>query len=479
MRKFIVPIINLGFVIALGLVVACGDSDEPQPVFGIAFETTALGIDPDASEVEVKLSFTVPTTVQNTATIDISETGVTYGQEYTTDASVSNGELTLTIPAGATDASFIVRRLATALDGGSEVSFTLSAVEGETDPQIVGNTIIKVSFDAIAFVGTIVFPNIGGPTEPNQVFIDLSLNLQANVARDSWDLGFYSGADSRVVVNYSTYGMAQALEINDLNSVSSADTVGFSAQMRIGTAGANVFVDNPNGDLLETVVAEVSDTDSENKVYILNRGNGPGSSAVDPGSVRVDEVVLGWKKIRILKRGTDYLLQYADINATSFSEVTIYPKNGYNFNHFSFASDSEVGVEPEEDKWDLVFSVASRVIDFGAGLGAYGFSDVVKTNRVGGTEVALVELERDDNGVIVSGQTTYDDFTASDVNGVGFSEDATTIGSSWRSVFSRTAYDYRFYIVKDAEGNYYKIQFLGLLSQTGARGNSSFKYELL
>lgn len=458
---------------------SCGD-DEPEVLpLGVAFETTAVGIEEGATSVTVNITFSQVTTVVNQIAIKLEENGVVYGSDYNTVPAAVNDVLLIDAPVGSNGVSFTVNRTGDAIDNGNTLKFTIERVVGEEITQISGNTEITVSFSAVASGGSSLVADIGGSTQPNQVFVDLSLNNQTVAERISWDFGFYNGAEDRVILNYSTYGMVYELDKTDMNAVTAEDTVGLSGTLVIGMAGAHVYIDHPDGDLDKLAIADISDNEDGNKVYIINRGSGPGIGNVDPGSVDVGSTPLGWKKVRILKRNGDYLIQYADINAASFEEATISRTTNVSFNYFSLTSGNTVLVEPEAAKWDLVFTVSSNIINFGAGDGAYGFSDFVKTNRLGGTKVAIVTLETDTNGNILPGQTGYDDFTVSDLTGVQFSEEAHTIGSGWRSVFSRTAHNYRFYIIEDSEGNHYKLQFLGLMNELGERGNSSFKYELL
>ena len=478
MKKLLSNFITVLSIALLFIVSSCS-KDDPVPVFGVAFETTALGISKDVASTDVTVTFSYTTTVENVIVVDVTEVGAVYGEDYETNPAVSGGQLSFTIPAGSDEVSFTVTRLSSAIEAGKQVVFTLNSATGEADPQITGNTTLTVSFDAISSAGATSSPDIGGFGEANQVYVDLSLDSETAVERTSWDLGFYSGSEDRVILNYSTYAMARVLDATDINAVTAADTVGFGATVQIGLPDTETYVDPSNGDISNSAIAAISATDSENKVYIINRGAGPGTEDPGLGEVAVGNDPLGWKKVRILKSGSDYVLQYADINATTFSEVTISKNSDYSFSYFSFDTESEVDVEPEKEKWDMVFTVATNVIDFGTAFYAYGYSDYVKTNRHGGVEVAAIVLDRDDDGNILAGQTTYDDFSMSDVSSTTFSADANVIGSSWRSVFSRTAYDYIFYVVNDAEGNYYKVQFLGLMDENGVRGNSSFKYELL
>lgn len=477
--KYLYKLSFYAFVGLLLFAIGCSDDEAPLPVLGVAFETTAVGIASDVTSATVNVSLSREVSVASTLTITAVETGVTAGIDFSTSPSISSGAISLNVPVGETAASFDVTRLADVIAAGSNVEFTLTSITGDENAEISGNTSISVTFDAISSPGSSFSAEIGGATEPNQVFVDFSLNNQSTAERTSWDLGFYAGSEDKVILNYSTYMMAQPLEKTDMNEVTAADTVGMGGMMVIGTAGADVFIDHPDRDLSKLAIADISGTDDDNPVYIVNRGAGPGEGNIDPGTVDVGGTALGWKKIRILKSGNDYVIQHADIDATTFEEVTISKSTSDNFTYFSFENGTGIDVEPAKEKWDIVFTVSSNIINFGFGDGAYGFSDFVLSNRQGGTEVAAVVLDRDDNGEIIAGQTGYDDFTAADLGSVTFSADGNTIGSSWRSVFSRTAHSYVYFIVKDEEGNHYKVQFLGLMDEQGNRGNSSLKYELL
>ena len=460
---------------------ACGDDNDAVSTAGVAFETTAVGISDGSTSTEVKISFSRALMVASEIEITISESGVVYGTDYSTVPAASSGVLKLTVPAGSGSASFTVNRLADFIAKGSNVSFSLSTIDGESNVEIAGNTSVTVSFETIDSPGSSFTANIGGATEPNQVYVDLSTNRQTVVARTSWDLGFYTGNEDKVILNYATYAMAIALDKTDLNDVSASDTVGLSGTLFMSAAGSHVFVDSPDRSLDSLAIADVSATDSENKVYILNRGNGPDAAAsIAPGSVEVDGKPLGWKKIRILKDGDDYVIQHADIAATSFSETRVSKEAAKNFSYFSFEADGSVEVEPLKNQWDIVFTVSSNIIPFGPGVyAAYGFSDFVLSNRLGGVEVAAIELETDDNSQVLDGQITYDDFKMENVDNNLFSPDGNVIGSGWRSVFTQSTVQNIFYLVKDFDGNIYKVQFLGLMDDQGNRGNSSLKYELL
>ena len=58
-------------------------------------------------------------------------------------------------------------------------------------------------------------------------------------------------------------------------------------------------------------------------------------------------------------------------------------------------------------------------------------------------------------------------------------ENQTVIGSSWRNVFTGTIIANTYYVLKDANNNYYKIRFLDLVNDSGERGYPRFEYKLL
>src|SRR5687768_3827205 len=59
----------------------------------------------------------------------------------------------------------------------------------------------------------------GGGNAVNTVFVDMSNARQDSVRRASWDLGFYTGSDFRVVLNQTTGAGAKVTNKTDLAQV--------------------------------------------------------------------------------------------------------------------------------------------------------------------------------------------------------------------------------------------------------------------
>lgn len=329
----------------------------------------------------------------------------------------------------------------------------------------------------VVIEGASIAPEIGGPNQKNQVYVDLSSNTSSIVQRDSWDLGFYSGTNFRVVINGAIYMAAAKLTETDIDAVNSTSTEvqDLQPEVAVGTfdEANKAFVDAPDGTISNTAIAEISDTDTNNNVYLVNLGFEVGTEAPSTGSVAISGNVRGWKKIRVLKSGNDYVLQYADLDDTTHKEVIISKDADYSFTFFSFDSENKVNVEPKKEDWDLNFTVFTNEIE---GFGAYGYSDFVVNNIKGDAKVYMIDTEVDDT-------LTYADFTLADVVEANFTDDQRSIGSSWRNGGGPGTLPSLktnvFYIVNDTDGNLYKLQFLALTNADGERGYSEFVYGLL
>jgi hypothetical protein len=324
--------------------------------------------------------------------------------------------------------------------------------------------------------GAAIAPEVGGPNEPNQVYIDLSTNTTSSVKRDSWELGFYAGSDFRVTLNGSIYMAAGQLSETDIDAVTStsAEVQELQPKVAVGTfdAANTAYVDAPDGTITTTAIAEISSTDANNKVYLLNLGDEIGTETPTTGSVDISDDSKGWKKIRILKSGNDYVLQYADLDATTHKEVTISKSTTHNFTFFSFNTESKVTVTPEKTNWDLNFTVFTNEIP---GYGSYGYSDFVVNNSKDDAKVYMIDTAVD--------SFTYDSFSLTDVNNSMFTNDQRSIGSNWRNGGGPGSLpslkENVFYIVNDTDGNLYKLQFLALTNENGERGYPKFIYSLL
>jgi hypothetical protein len=305
-----------------------------------------------------------------------------------------------------------------------------------------------------------------GTSAGNSVFVDFSTDKQTSAARASWDLGFYSGSDFRVILNHTMGEAAIALNKTDLNAVTAADTTALATAGTLALGqGAGYFanLDPVDGTattyLAGTVIAAVSATDADNKVYIINRG----TTGLIPATEN-----RGWQKIRVLRSGNGYTLQYAKINETTFKTITITKDAAYNFKFVSFVTGA-VNVEPEKAAWDIQWTTTTYKAN---PLTPYTYSDFVITNFVGGVTAAEV----------LNTTAAYADFKESNLSSITFLGTREAIGSNWRVTSPAPAgvKTDRYYVVKDGVGNVYKLRFVSFTSTDGGvRGKPVVEYKLV
>lgn len=330
-----------------------------------------------------------------------------------------------------------------------------------------------------ASTGAIKQPTVGGANQPNQVFLDLSTETSTPINRASWDFGFSSGADFRVTINGAIKMAVKQLATSDITLTQTSD-----ANVAVGAGtnpSSNGYCDNPTGVLagaglgIGTAIAEVSATDADNKVYLVNLGFAVSTTTPSAGAVSIDGDARGWKKVRFLRNGNGYKIQYADLASATFTEKTITKDAEFNLTFFSMTSGTTVAVEPQKTKWDVCFTTFTNYVNFGTEV-TYGYSDFITTNMKGGTKAYQV----------LTSEFTYDTFVKANIVENNFTVSATDqriIGSNWRngggpSTLPSVKTD-RFYVIKDVTGNYYKVKFLAMTNDAGVRGNPTIQYAIL
>lgn len=333
--------------------------------------------------------------------------------------------------------------------------------------------------------GGVFKPSVGGANEPNQVFIDLSTKSEtAVVKRDSWDFGFYCGDDFRVILNSTVKMAAKQLETTNIDEVQTEDptvSVGFNTFADLG------YVDSPWGELKstknvkgrQTAIAEVSATEADNKVYLVNMGFAVGTTTPEKGSTALDGDPRGFKKVRITRSGNDYVIHYANLNDTTHKSITVKKDPSYNFVFVSLSQEKTVNVQPEKTKWDISFSGLTNYTAMRGGKEiTYYFADMVTNNFYSGVKVMKIVAEKADKR-----DTEYEAYNKAKASEINFDDPKLNhqlgIGASWRDTFNRKLADNIFYIIKDGSGNLYKLKFLALSNESEERGHPVFEYALL
>jgi hypothetical protein len=467
------------FILILSFVLlaftACNSDDNEPVINAVAFAATSVNLSASATPIEIK--FASPTATAGSVTISFIETGVVSGSDFTTLPAATAKTIVVPFEKNVSSVTFTFNKLKDAIEGEGQVKNVIFTIVNATiNTTIAENKSIQVNFNETASLGNALAPQVGGALQPNQVYVDLSSGTLTNVARNSWDLGFYSGAEFRVVLNNSVKMSAKQLETTNIDEVQLSD----DAMIINQGSGSATQIDDPTGDILKTTIAEVSATDANNKVYLVYLGNKPADT--DPtlgkeGSVGGE--TRGWKKIRILKSGNDYKVQFADIAATTHQEVIVNKNAAYNFTFYSLIDNKAVNVEPQKAQWDINFTTFTNIIP-GATPTPYFYPDFVVNNIRGGAQTYQV---------LVTATTSYENFTLANVEAAKFTADQRNIGSNWRStsaagpdgnpVSQFVLKTDRFFVVKDPAGNIYKLKFTGGALVNLERGHPTFQYAIL
>jgi hypothetical protein len=308
--------------------------------------------------------------------------------------------------------------------------------------------------------------NGGGTTFPNSVFINLSRGEQLPVSRIKWDLAFSTGTDFKVLINGTTGALAYPTGIFDMNAVGEEQAEPLRASGRLEMSFTNMeailSVDLPSNPLSSPVMGTVNATAASNQVFILNRG----AFGIDPRP---------WKKIRVLVQDGKYILQHADVTSSTFSTLEVSKDRDFNFVYVSF-EEGIVQIEPKKEDWDFMWSAGTSTTPFPQAVNgtlAYPFQDLVFHNIYG--NVGAVQ--------VMEADIAYENFSEGNLTGLAFNNDnRLTIGSNWRAGggpnASPSIREDRFYLVKDAGGNIYKVRFIAL-TRDGERGRPSFEFALV
>lgn len=443
---------------------SCNNEEPPLPDNTIAFVSDAQGIENTASELDIVLNFGRAIDTPINISVDLNESGVAYGVDYTTEPEAQNGVISLSVPTGSTFTKVVLKKTQNSVMNGNEtVKLTITQVGS---PVVIGTAKEAViSFAAITSSGSTLTLNgiadkENGSGAANAVFVDFSGNNQSPILRSSWDLGLFAGGDFKVVINNMTAASVLKLDKVDLAGVTASD---FDPNLlKVGQGQGNFdIIDDPRGNniLQNTAIDPISETDSDNKVYIINRAGGTGNVA------QVEDLY----KVRILRNGTDgYKVQYARVNETTVKTISVKKEDTHNFQYVSLEQGKQVSVEPSKQKWDIVWGYHM----FYTGTIPYGFSDLVFVNTLGGAKAAEV----------LTSEISYEAYTANNIATTQFSSSSAVIGSNWRvtsgeNVGVKTD---RFYVIQDAMGNVYKLKFVSFhANDGGTRGKPVIAYSLV
>lgn len=327
-----------------------------------------------------------------------------------------------------------------------------------------------------------ISPEVGGPEQPNMAFVDLNAKTTSTIARNSWDIAFNNGPAFRVALNFSNGVMVKQLNTSIMDSVKREDWLTTSTQMDLNVIlnagvqtpppswlfGTPAWIDNPNGSLDSTAIAEIAVSNASNNVYLITRGTNPNNT------------LRGMLLIQINRSasGNGYTVTLADTGTVASNKRTYnYTKQGTGFTGMDLSTGSSVTTAPAV--WHLNFTNFVTLFPLtgpGSSPIPYRFADYVLVNT------AEVQGYMTDTSTI-----TYQNFQYTNIETNRLSNRRTFIGSGWRSIpqFGSPAPPSvradRYYIIRTNDSaapngaRFFKIRFIGLVNENGQRGYPKFE----
>lgn len=460
----------LGCAAAVCLAGGCDDDDDlGYQTVSVSFAVSEVGMEGSSAEVGLKLSRAAKEDLKVTVAMTSTEVSVS---DLVFTPALEDGKLVVSIPTGATTASFQVAKAAGETPEGS-MQFLIEAISSTGDYKIGTVNETKLSFSPIVSTGSeMQLEGKAGGSEGdadlkyrNIVYVDLSNNRQVQVYRKTWDLGFYCGDEFRVILNSAYKTLAAGSGKTDFAAVTLEDAD--AAPSLLGSMMGDSFeknADDTSGDLAKTVFGEIA---ADGEVFFVASEDNKTTDGVEDRTL--------WYKVKVSRGEAGYKVEYGKVGDTSPKVAEIAKDPLYGFIGFSLASGEQVEAQPEAKKWDLSWSYAAAWSTMNSGPMLSFSQDVITINRHSGVAVATVMLGE--------GETLaqkYQSYTLADAQAAEFEVDADIIGTTWRDPFGKKVKTDRFFVIRDCGGNYYKLQFLSFIEDEGGeRGRPEIGYVLL
>jgi hypothetical protein len=345
---------------------------------------------------------------------------------------------------------------------------------------------------------TIQLPGIAGNEEgyyaANSVFVDFSMGKISTARRDGWNLGLYPGVEFKVIINHSMGAMVVDTKKTDMRAVGTADstaivtsaggTLDFKSSKSVERIDP-VAPGSPADYLSKLTLVEVGENELNSKVYIVSSGMaGTTRNRIPPVPpvVPPDNSLLQfpWYKFQVYKGTNGYIVKYGRLNGQAFSPVTVNKNLSFNFNYLSFNNQSVIA-EPAKSLWDIEWTWTTYQ---DANNKPDSISNFVLINFLGGVTAAQLT---------VSPTRTYENFNEANLKDqdIVYSDKRDAIGTKWRTISNTLDKDKNivqvstinrslYYLVKDGEGNVYKLRFKSSSTiDGGATGRPVIEYKLV
>lgn len=272
----------------------------------------------------------------------------------------------------------------------------------------------------------------------NRVFFNLSeTSIEGSIEKEDWDIAFSAETD-HVILNDGRLMTAWKSPFTDLEMATDSSGFGQGKEAEV----AAELLDDPAIDELDGI-------------YLLDLGFTGFGLPIGMVWLKFEEV-----------NASAYSISYKKFGDTEIQQATISRENSLGYIYFSFA-ENQVVMSPPGSSWDIIFTKYTH--QFEDPPIAYLVTGVIlNLNRTVAAEYS---------------EKPFEDITAADTSSVEWSNRPDLIGYDWKTYSFDTgtyvvATD-RTWLIRTAEGFYFKLRFTDFYDEEGDVGVPNFEYRLL
>ncbi len=288
-----------------------------------------------------------------------------------------------------------------------------------------------------------------------QVYYDLSSNqVVASNLKTDWDLAFEcSDTGYTVLLNTAKFMRSYNTHLKNIMEL-------------FDTSGVAWIFDNPTGDKDSTALgtwylSEKGSIISKNDVYALDMGMDEEGNA------------FGGMKIQLADMpGPDtYKIRFARLDNKKLDSVLITKVPGKNYTYYSLLSNQEYpDLEPGQNEWDLLFTQYTTTL--------YTKTGIATPYLVLGVLINPFRVE-----ALTLKDTLFESINYSSIQSLELSHRTDIIGYNWKRYDFKNGYyevnSSNTYVIKDTEGYYFKMRFVGFYNNLGEKGFPTIEVQKL
>ncbi len=294
-----------------------------------------------------------------------------------------------------------------------------------------------------------------GDNYEKQMYFDLSSNTFIEKQLVDWDISFESSDNGFGVFINTGYNIkVRKANIYNLNETLVRDTTYIKQQSEL--------VDGSDGKISSSAIGDW-------RSYKINDGSGGYIYGIYFIELSYLTGTDRFRRLQIIGVSDSvYAIKITKLDEFNAPITLIHKNKMQNFTFYSFKNGGGVvdNVEPPKTMWDIEFTKYKTVIPNPPTTILYS--------------VLGVFSNRNNVTVGIDSTSKFEDIDAKYISNYNFSTNKDAIGYEWKT-FDRTSYVYTVnsnitFIIKDTDGDYYKMRFLDYYDKFRVKGNPKFEF---